>query len=180
MTLQLIPVLEIYEEHINKLPALTPILDGLPFYALDSIADGDLSWWINQQLQDARHEDEGIELKYVAALAGGYLLKQGDKLLAVPGGCASLSDLASWLNLAKGNIEDFYQGHPAPIITLEHGNLCFTWQPESPCIDGCVEHAELIKAVAQLEKDVQQLAKRIESITKNKALAQVLVYGKYA
>ncbi|MFT0213834.1 hypothetical protein VQ643_14725 [Pseudomonas sp. F1_0610] len=180
MTLKMTAVLEIEHQHSQKLTQLTPLLAEQPFFTLDALSDGDLSWWINQQLQDARHEDGGIELKYVSSLAGGYVLQQDGQLLSLPGCCASLSDIGSWVELARGVTENFYQGHPAPVLSIEHDNLCFSWFSGSPCQDACISLLELEKCTQEMERIVQGIAFRIEKLTQNHALAQVLVYGKYA
>jgi hypothetical protein len=98
-------------------------LKGSSFYRLNEIKDKNLTKLVKDEIEEARKEGEDLEL--VCKFSGGYVLRIDDRDVLFPQCCSDLGNIKSWEHLIKGQEKLFYQGHPAPEITIEHDTVIF-------------------------------------------------------
>lgn len=151
---------------------LNSFFKGSSFYTLDGITDSNLHKLIVDEITEARNSGDDLEL--VCVFSGGYVLRIDGQNRLYPQCCSNLSNIQSWKDLVNGKEKTFYQGHPAPLITISDKiirfNLAvgekyyeqFVPPPEQMLIE--VEITLLKHAVEQARIALQVFANRVLKI----------------
>lgn len=102
----------------NGFSNLTSYAKGSNLYELSNIDSNDI-------LLQIRNRTEGWELDEICPFDGGYILNVNGEDLLFPQCCSDLGDIESWMLLANGVSQGFWQGHPWPVIEVENNKIVF-------------------------------------------------------
>ncbi|MDR1910994.1 MAG: hypothetical protein LBQ52_01430, partial [Helicobacteraceae bacterium] len=120
---------------------LTPYLNWYTFYKLDSLSDRDLLTLVNRALDESRDENGEIDMEALCSFEGGFILNIDGRDLLFPQCCSRLAYIEEFQRVVANDVEFFYHGHPAPIVTIESGIVRFDTTKDSfaPPTQGIIE-----------------------------------------
>lgn len=94
---------------------LKPYSKGSSFYKIDEISNEDLLCAIQIEIGQMEGNNEVKDLD--CSFSGGYVLEIDNISVYFPQCCGSLADIREWKNLAIGQANSFFAGHPYPRVT---------------------------------------------------------------
>lgn len=148
---------------------LPPYLPGSPFVTLPAITDANLAKLARDHTAELR--EDILRGEACCTFFGGYVLRIDGQDRLFPQCCGLLEDISYWEQLAAGNTDVYYEGHPAPVVTISNGSLLFDlteqeepFQPAPPDTLLQVDRRELEKAVGRAKEELQQFAARLRRI----------------
>lgn len=148
-----------------------PYLAGSSFYKLSDITDRNLSKLVVDHTEIMRNDKTGTQRS--CSFFGGYVLRVDRKDKYFPQCCGELSDIIYWDKLANGNVNAYYEGHPAPTVTTKNNLITFDFsvrefdepfQPTPPQTILQVERTALQIAVAKTKKVLEEFGQRLNKI----------------
>lgn len=205
MTVELIPVLEIgynnqdipvpdkypywentdvwnkyYQDSYSKAgfkDTFTPYLSGSSFYRLTDITDDNLIKLTKDHTEDLRNGK--YSRAQASAFFGGYVLRIDGQDKFFPQCCGDLSDIVYWEQIANGNENAYYEGHPEPTVKIKGNTITFDFsvdehdepfQPIPPDTILQVDRNSLRKAVEHVKEELLNFAERLKKINKDEQL----------
>ena len=156
----------------NGFSEIASYTKGSNLYELSKISDNDL-------LRQIKYRIEDWELDEICPFDGGYILNVDGKDLSYPQCCGDLGDIESWILLANGYNNGFWQGHPAPIIDIKGDEIIFDLSVRefdehfvpTPLIEKfSIDRFALKEAVDKLMKELIIFAVRLNNINAKEKL----------
>lgn len=153
-----------------------PLEPGASLYEIDLISDDNLKKIVIDHTEELRNGE--YEREQASPLFGGYVLEIDGERLFYPQCCGDLGDIQFWRNISNGK-ESFYEGHPAPIVTFEKGEIVFDLNVQefdeefTPIPERRVfrfNKEELKKAIKEAELTLDKFANRIKAINQSEKL----------
>jgi hypothetical protein len=123
----------------------------------------------------------------LSLLDGGLILNIDGQDVLFPQCCADLGDIDSWINILEGeNVAYFYQGHPAPIVSIENDIVKFdlTNEPFNQPTQGVilVKKHQLDLAIRNAVEELELFSRQLIKLNKDHNLnindiEKVFIYG---
>ena len=135
---------------------LKPCLAGSSFYWLSEITDRNLTKLTIDHTQEMRDGKYGRD--QACAFFGGYVLRINEQDKYFPQCCGDLADLHYWENIAKGNEQALYAGHPRPQVKIQGDRIIFDFS-----VGEFDEHFVPTPAEEIIEFDIPSLEKAIKT-----------------
>lgn len=156
----------------NGFSDMNPYIKGSRFYQLSEFNDNDLLLLI-------KNRTENYKLEEIIPFDGGYILSIDGKDYLFPQCCSDLGDIKSWIALAYGRANVYWEGHPWPVITIDNDKITFDlthdefdeyFEP-SPIEEVFTVHRLALKRSAdRLKIEMSEFADKINRINKKKNL----------
>lgn len=167
----------------NGFSEIVSYTKGSNLYELSKINGNDL-------LLQIKYRTEDWSLDEICPFDGGYILNVNGEDLLYPQCCSDLGDIESWMLLANGDSQGFWQGHPWPIIDVKNNKIVFDLSVEEfdehfvpiPLKEKFeIERASLKRAVDSLAKELDRFAVKLNEINYKEKLgfenlAKILIW----
>lgn len=169
---------------------LKSYLKGSSFYSISEISNNNLKKLVKDETEEMRKENYDRDL--VSALSGGYILRVDNKDKIYPQCCSDLKTIYEWEELLDNQDSIFYNGHPAPLVTVEDDAIIFNlslgekyheqFVPEPTQTIISVDKELLRHAIDRAKLELNNFSKRLLEIEKHENLNigkidKLLVWG---
>jgi hypothetical protein len=99
-----------------------------PFIAIELLNEENLTKMLLEHTNDLR---AGVYDRFSASpFPGGFVLVVDGESKFFPQCCGDLSDIRYWEQLALGNESANYEGHPAPLVSIDNGKILLQFVDE--------------------------------------------------
>ncbi|MGH1519862.1 hypothetical protein [Chryseobacterium sp. JK1] len=137
---------------------------------------------------------EHNDREFCSAFSGGYVLRIDNEDKIFPQCCSDLGCIESWQDLVTDQVQNYYQGHPTPVVSLMDNFIIFDltiketddekFVPTPLQTIVKVNREELATAVEEVQKELQNFSVKLNKINTDNQLGidhieKLLIFGQY-